>query len=250
MRPSLNGLYGSLVHLQDGSTVRADERYIRDCDPAARSQIVAGYPPVMPYFCRPDRRGRRAEADRLYPIPRADRRGADERRSPPIGSDQLPDRRATRSARGCFTTDHKRIALLLFRLDHVLLFHRRRCGDADPPASGDPERRCCSADIYNRMFTMHGIVMVWFFLIPSIPTTFGNFLVPLMIGAHDLAFPRINLASWYVFNLSRPRAALCADHGRRRYRLDLLHAVFDAVLPTATWSPRRWRCSSTGFPRS
>ena len=49
---------------------------------------------------------------------------------------------------------------------------------------------------------MHGIVMVWFFLIPSIPATFGNFLVPLMIGARDLAFPRINLASWYVFNIS------------------------------------------------
>jgi cytochrome c oxidase subunit 1 len=49
---------------------------------------------------------------------------------------------------------------------------------------------------------MHGIIMVWFFLIPSIPTTFGNFFIPLMIGARDLAFPRINLASWYVFNLS------------------------------------------------
>ena len=48
---------------------------------------------------------------------------------------------------------------------------------------------------------MHGIVMVWFFLIPSIPTTLGNFLVPLMIGARDLAFPRLNLASWYLFML-------------------------------------------------
>jgi cytochrome c oxidase subunit 1 len=52
------------------------------------------------------------------------------------------------------------------------------------------------------MFTMHGIIMVWFFLIPSIPTTFGNFFIPLMIGARDLAFPRVNLGSWYVFNLS------------------------------------------------
>src|SRR5437763_5781775 len=46
---------------------------------------------------------------------------------------------------------------------------------------------------------MHGIVMVFFFLIPSIPATLGNFLVPLMIGARDLAFPRLNLASWYIF---------------------------------------------------
>jgi cytochrome c oxidase subunit 1 len=52
---------------------------------------------------------------------------------------------------------------------------------------------------YNKLFTMHGTVMVWFFLIPSIPTVLGNFLIPMMIGARDLAFPKLNLASWYVF---------------------------------------------------
>ena len=51
------------------------------------------------------------------------------------------------------------------------------------------------ADTYNKLFTMHGIVMVFFFLIPSIPAVLGNFLIPLMIGARDLAFPRLNLAS-------------------------------------------------------
>jgi cytochrome c oxidase subunit 1 len=56
-----------------------------------------------------------------------------------------------------------------------------------------------SAETYNKLFTMHGVIMVWFFLIPSIPSTFGNFLVPLMIGARDLAFPRLNLASWYLY---------------------------------------------------
>ncbi|MDB5292273.1 MAG: ctaD [Phycisphaerales bacterium] len=55
---------------------------------------------------------------------------------------------------------------------------------------------------YNKLFTMHGVIMVWFFLIPSIPTTLGNFLIPLMIGARDLAFPRLNLASWYLFIFS------------------------------------------------
>ena len=55
------------------------------------------------------------------------------------------------------------------------------------------------AEWYNRLFTLHGVVMVWFFLIPSIPTTLGNFLIPLMIGARDLAFPRLNLLSWYLF---------------------------------------------------
>ena len=51
------------------------------------------------------------------------------------------------------------------------------------------------------MFTMHGVIMVFFFLIPSIPATLGNFLIPIMIGAKDLAFPRINLLSWYIYVL-------------------------------------------------
>ena len=118
----------------------------------------------------------------------------------------------------------------VFRLDHVLLLYRRHCRDADPAAARDAERRLLQPDIYNRMFTMHGIVMVWFFLIPSIPTTLGNFLVPLMIGAHDLAFPRLNLGQLVRLQSVRAGAALCPDHGRRRYRLDFLHAVFDAVL--------------------
>ncbi|WP_419145159.1 cytochrome c oxidase subunit I [Myxococcus stipitatus] len=54
---------------------------------------------------------------------------------------------------------------------------------------------------YNRSFTLHGVIMVWLFLIPSIPTSFGNFLLPLMIGARDVAFPRLNLASFYLFLL-------------------------------------------------
>ncbi len=54
-------------------------------------------------------------------------------------------------------------------------------------------------ETYNRLFTTHGVIMVWFFLIPSIPTVLGNFFIPLMIGARDLAFPRLNLASWYLF---------------------------------------------------
>ena len=55
------------------------------------------------------------------------------------------------------------------------------------------------SDTYNKMFTLHGVVMVFLFLIPAIPATLGNFLVPMMIGARDLAFPRINLLSWYLY---------------------------------------------------
>src|SRR2546425_1943416 len=52
---------------------------------------------------------------------------------------------------------------------------------------------------YNRLFTLHGIVMIFLFLIPSIPSAFGNFVLPLMLGARDVAFPRLNLASFYLY---------------------------------------------------
>ncbi|HWA87745.1 MAG TPA: cytochrome c oxidase subunit I [Opitutus sp.] len=62
-----------------------------------------------------------------------------------------------------------------------------------------PQGDLVTSDMYNRLFTLHGVLMVWFFLIPSIPTVLGNFILPLMIGARDVAFPRLNLASWYIF---------------------------------------------------
>src|SRR6202050_4391911 len=55
------------------------------------------------------------------------------------------------------------------------------------------------SNTYNKFFTMHGIIMVFLFLIPSIPAVLGNFLIPLMIGAKDVAFPRLNLMSWYIY---------------------------------------------------
>ncbi len=62
-----------------------------------------------------------------------------------------------------------------------------------------PEGDFLQADTYNKFFTLHGVVMIFFFLIPSIPAVLGNFLIPLMIGAKDVAFPKLNLASWYIF---------------------------------------------------
>ncbi len=54
-------------------------------------------------------------------------------------------------------------------------------------------------DSYNRAFTAHGVMMIFFFLLPAIPGIFGNFVLPIMIGARDVAFPRLNLLSWYLF---------------------------------------------------
>src|SRR5690606_15684172 len=94
------------------------------------------------------------------------------------------------------TLDHKRIALLylasitFFFIIGGLFAVLIRLELITP--AGD----FVSSDTYNKMFTMHGIVMIFFFLVPSIPAVFGNFLIPLMIGARDLAFPRINLLSW------------------------------------------------------
>ncbi|MFC0410679.1 cytochrome c oxidase subunit I [Roseomonas elaeocarpi] len=97
------------------------------------------------------------------------------------------------------TTDHKRIALLYALALTVFFFIGGAGAVAIRLELFTPAQDLMSADAYNRMFTLHGVVMVWFFLVPSIPNTLGNFLLPLMIGAKDLAFPRLNLLSWYVF---------------------------------------------------
>ncbi len=98
-----------------------------------------------------------------------------------------------------FTVDHKRIGLMylfaimfffmvggifavLLRLE---LLH--------------PGPDIMEADTYNQFFTLHGAIMIFLFIIPSIPAALGNFVLPLMLGAKDVAFPRLNLASWYVY---------------------------------------------------
>src|SRR5690242_2075081 len=97
------------------------------------------------------------------------------------------------------TTDHKRIGLI-YMVSLTLMFFvgglmavLMRLELLTPP--GD----LVSSDTYNKLFTMHGVIMVWFFLIPSIPAVLGNFILPLMIGAKDVAFPKLNLLSWYVY---------------------------------------------------
>ena len=97
------------------------------------------------------------------------------------------------------TKDHKRIGVLycvslatVFLAAGVLALLMRA------ELSG-PDQTLMSNDTYNQVFTMHGILMVFLFLVPSIPAILGNFVLPLQIGAKDVAFPRLNLASWYVY---------------------------------------------------
>lgn len=98
-----------------------------------------------------------------------------------------------------FSTDHKRIAILYLIAITLFFIVGAIAAGLVRLSLVVPNGQIFTNDTYNKLFTIHGVVMVWFFLIPSIPTTFGNFLLPLMIGAKDLAFPKLNLMSWYIF---------------------------------------------------
>ena len=97
-----------------------------------------------------------------------------------------------------FTTDHKRIALLYLVTITFFFFIGGFFALLIRLELLTPEGDLVLADTYNKLFTMHGQIMVFFFLIPAVPAVLGNFLIPIMIGAKDLAFPRINLLSWYL----------------------------------------------------
>jgi cytochrome c oxidase subunit 1 len=98
-----------------------------------------------------------------------------------------------------FTKDHKRIAILYIISITVMFVLGGIFAGLIRVELLTPQGDLVNSDTYNKFFTMHGIIMVFFFLIPSIPATLGNFFVPMMIGAKDLAFPRINLLSWYIY---------------------------------------------------
>src|SRR5499426_1149844 len=99
------------------------------------------------------------------------------------------------------TTDHKRIALLYLISITFFFFVGGAAATVLRLELMTPQGDLVQSETYNILFTMHGIIMIFFFLIPSIPAVLGNFLVPLMIGARDLAFPRLNLASWYIYTI-------------------------------------------------
>jgi len=97
------------------------------------------------------------------------------------------------------TTDHKRIAILYLITVTLYFFLGGFFALLVRLELMTPASDLLRPETYNRMFTMHGIVMIFFFLIPAIPAIIGNFVIPMMLGARDLAFPRLNLLSWYLF---------------------------------------------------
>src|SRR5450432_3492849 len=99
------------------------------------------------------------------------------------------------------TQDHKRIAMLYLVVVTLFFFIGGAFAGLIRLELATPAGDLVESNTYNKLFTMHGIIMVFFFLIPSIPAILGNFMIPMMIGAKDLAFPKINLLSWYIYVL-------------------------------------------------
>src|SRR3954467_4087177 len=121
---------------------------------------------------------------------------------PPPGQ---PARNYLNSSRGfaswLLAKDHKRIGILYLMTVTFMFFIGGVTITIVRLNLMTPEGGLVTADTYNRLFTIHGVVMVFFFLVPVVPTVLGNFCLPLMIGAKDLAFPRLNLLSWYLYML-------------------------------------------------
>jgi len=111
------------------------------------------------------------------------------------------------------TRDHKRVGVMFLVLVTLSLFLGGIFAMAIRLKLLQPGPYLFDALTYNRLFTLHGIVMIFFFMIPAIPSGFGNFLLPLMIGARDVAFPRLNLLSLYVYMAGAAVALWGMIHG-------------------------------------
>jgi cytochrome c oxidase subunit 1 len=97
------------------------------------------------------------------------------------------------------TKDHKRIAILYLLTTTFFFMIGGAAAALIRLELLTPQGDLVAADTYNKLFSIHGIIMVFFFLVPVAPAVLGNFCIPLMIGAKDVALPRINLMSWYLF---------------------------------------------------
>ena len=97
------------------------------------------------------------------------------------------------------STDHKRIGLMYLSAMLFFFFVAVALGVLMKLEMLSPGETIMAAQTYNSVFTLHGVIMIFLFIIPGIPAVFGNFMLPLQLGARDVAFPRINLISWYLY---------------------------------------------------
>ncbi len=98
-----------------------------------------------------------------------------------------------------FSTDHKRIGLLYLYSIAIMFVVGAFLGLAMKLELIAPGKTIMNAATYNATFTVHGVIMIFMIVIPGLPAVFGNFLMPIMIGAKDVAFPKLNLLSWWLY---------------------------------------------------
>ena len=97
------------------------------------------------------------------------------------------------------STDHKRIGLMYLAAMITFFFTAMTIGFFMRLEMLAPGGAIMSAQTYNSLFTLHGVIMIFLFIIPGLPAVFGNFFLPIMLGAKDVSFPRLNLLSWYLY---------------------------------------------------
>lgn len=98
-----------------------------------------------------------------------------------------------------FSTDHKRIGLLYLYSIGSFFLVGAGLGVMMRLELMYPGQQFVEPSTYNSLFTLHGVIMIFLFIIPGIPAVFGNIMLPIIIGAKDVAFPRVNLLSWYLY---------------------------------------------------
>src|SRR3972149_1319406 len=121
----------------------------------------------------------------------------------PAPGDSAPAESYLQDGRGfkswVWTLDHKRIGVLYLVSILIAVFLGGLFAMLIRTELLTPQRTIMDAEAYNRVFTLHGAIMIFLFIIPGIPAALGNFVLPLMLGARDVAFPRLHLASYYMW---------------------------------------------------
>ncbi len=111
------------------------------------------------------------------------------------------------------TVDHKRIAIMYLIAISAFFVVGMTLGLLMRAELLQPKTQFLGGGAYNRIFTLHGVIMIFLFIIPSIPAVFGNFCLPIMLGANDVQFPRLNLASWYFYMAGAVLALIAVGMG-------------------------------------
>lgn len=112
------------------------------------------------------------------------------------------------------STDHKRIGIMYLVCILIFFLVGATLGGIMKIELAKPGEQIMDAQTYNGLFTVHGIIMIFLVVIPGLSAVFGNFFLPIMIGAKDVAFPKLNLLSWYIYIAGAGLAVLSQFAGK------------------------------------